>query len=96
MIAQASCNKDIIMEHTIRHLAEIRRFETIVEGHIAYVDYDIKDGTLVITKTFVPKPIKGRGIAGELVATAYAFADEVGLRRAATCSYAATWLARHS
>lgn len=84
------------MEHTIRHLAEIRRFETLIAGHIAYVDYDIKDGALVITRTYVPEPLKGRGIAGELVAAAYSFADEVGLRRAATCSYAAAWLARHS
>ena len=60
----------------INHLKEENRFETYIEGHTAVVDYVIRDGALVVVHTFVPKPLKGRGIAGELVKAAYDYADK--------------------
>ena len=83
------------MKSHIRHLENERRFSTVVEGHEAHVDYVISDGALVVTHTYVPEPIKGRGIASELVREAYRFADLNGLRCKATCSYALSWLETH-
>jgi predicted GNAT family acetyltransferase len=51
------------MKPIINHLAKERRFTTTVDGHEAHVDYVISEGALVVTHTFVPKAIKGRGIA---------------------------------
>ena len=80
---------------TILHHPEQCRFETVVDGYTAYVEYEITNQALDILHTIVPKEIGGRGIAAELVATAYEYADGVGLATKATCSYAAVWLRRH-
>lgn len=84
------------MKLKITHLPKERRFTTTVEGHEAHVDYVISDGALVVTHTFVPKPLKGRGIASDLVSEAYRFADLNGFKCKATCSYALAWLAQHN
>ena len=84
------------MKLHITHLEKERRFSTTVDGHEAHIDYVISEGALVVTHTFVPKPIIGRGIASELVREEYRFADLNGLRCKATCSYALAWLAQHN
>lgn len=80
----------------IVHDQKRRRFQTSVEGHTAYVEYDIHDGMLDILHTIVPKAIEGRGIASALVRYAFDYAVQNGMKPAATCSYALTWLKRHT
>ena len=84
------------MKSQIIHFPKERRFSTTVDGHEAHVDYVISEGALVVTHTFVPKALKGRGLASDLVREAYRFADLNGLRCKATCSYALAWLAQHN
>ena len=84
------------MKPQIIHLPKERRFSITVDGHEAHVDYVISEGALVVTHTFVPKAIKGRGVASDLVHAAYRFADLNGFRCKATCSYALAWLAKHN
>ena len=79
----------------IKHVKEECRFETFIEGHTAFVEYVVKDGSLVVVHTFVPRPLKGRGIAADLVKEAYDYADKEGLGCKATCSYALAWLEKH-
>ena len=79
----------------IVHDQKCRRFQTSVEGHTAYVEYDIHDSMLDILHTVVPPPVEGRGIASTLVRHAFDYALRQGLKPEATCSYARTWLARH-
>ena len=83
------------MKARISHLKEAGRFEISVEGHTAFVEYVVKDGALVVIHTYVPKPIKGRGIASDLMKEAYEYADKEGLGCKATCSYALAWLEKH-
>lgn len=83
------------MNLKITHFKEQNRFETYVEGHVAYVEYVVRDGSLVVIHTFVPRPLKGRGIASDLVKQAYDYADREGLGCKATCSYALAWLEKH-
>lgn len=80
------------MNLNIRHLHDKHRFAVTVEGHDAFVSYLLSGNSLIIDHTFVPKPIKGRGIAAELVKAAYEYAHENDLICQATCSYAAAWL----
>ncbi len=79
----------------IIHYPERERFETVVDGITAYVDYEIHGNALCITHTIVPKEIGGRGIAAQLVEAAYNYADSQGLDRDASCSYAIIWMQRH-
>lgn len=79
----------------INHLKDENRFETYLDGHTALVEYLIREGDFVVVRTFVPIPLNGRGIAGELVKAAYDYADKQGLGCKATCSYALAWLKKH-
>ena len=45
-----------------------------------------------IIHTYVPRPIRDRGIAASLVEAAYRYALEEKLTLQATCPYARTWL----
>ena len=79
----------------IRHDAGDRRFSTIVEGQKAFIEYERVDDVLVLTHTWVPKAIGGRGIAGQLVRAALDFAREQGLKVRPECSYANAWMRKH-
>jgi predicted GNAT family acetyltransferase len=83
------------MQSAIHHDAEAHRFNTEVDGHAAHVEYELHGGTLAITHTIVPPAIGGRGIAGQLVQAAMAFALAGGLRVDPQCSYADAWMRRH-
>ena len=84
-------NQDAMNLH-IRHFHDRHRFSVTVEGHEAFLTYIIAGNSLIISHTFVPKPLKGRGIAAELVRAAYDYAHEMDMVCQATCSYAASWL----
>ncbi len=83
------------MEYTIEHYPNMGRFECKISGHIAFVEYQLNKGIITITKTYVPKPLEGRGIAGELVQKVAEFGYENSYDLRATCSYADVWLKRH-
>lgn len=80
---------------TIIHEPDNGKFYTIVNGFTAHVSYRVENGCLDIRHTIVPEEIGGRGIASELVRTAYDYAVSNGLKPVATCRYAAIWLDRH-
>ena len=46
------------------------RFELDVEGSIAFANYRLTPQAVIITHTETPRPLRGRGIATELVAGA--------------------------
>jgi len=71
------------------------RFETVVDGQLAVLDYRREGNTLFLTHASVPPPIEGRGIAAELTKAALESARENGLRVVAQCSYVAAYLRRH-
>ena len=54
------------------------RFELDVEGAVAFANYRLAPGAVIITHTETPQNLRGRGIASELVQGA------LGLIRAAT------------
>ena len=82
------------MEPHITHHPETARFETIVDGHTAYVEYRLENNVMDILHTIVPPAIEGRGLASRLVGAAYDYADANGPNFKAVCSYAMLWLQR--
>ncbi len=82
-------------ETPITHDAGRQRFETEVDGHLAYAEYDLRDGVMHFTGTQVPTAIGGRGIAGRLVRHGLDFARDRGYEIVPACSYVAAWLKRH-
>ena len=79
----------------IRHLPEAGRFEAVVDGLSARVDYRLDGSTLCIDHTVVPPELEGRGIASALVRAAVDHARANGLSIEPVCGYAQRWIERH-
>ena len=82
--------------YTIHHNKPEHKFIVEEQGLTAYVLYTISGDTLIITSTYVPKPLGGKGIAALLTKECYAYAAVEGLKPDATCSYAVAWLKKHA
>lgn len=79
----------------IHHHEAQGRFETRVDGQPCILDYQLRDGTMIIQHTGVPAPVEGRGIAAQLTRAALDTARQRGWRVRPVCSYAVSYLARH-
>ena len=84
------------MEVPVEHNSELNRFEIQIDGVIAYLEYLVRGKTLVLTRTFVPPPLRGKGLAGILTRHALDFARKEGKTVDPQCSYVAAWLDSHT
>jgi predicted GNAT family acetyltransferase len=80
---------------SVAHDPSAHRFTTDVSGERAVLDYTLEDDVMTITHTGVPRPIEGRGIAGELMREALSVARTNGWRVVPACSYAAAYIQKH-
>ena len=71
------------------------RFEVHAPEGVAHLAYDLSDGRLVLIHTEVPSNLEGRGIGGQLVQAAVAFAKQEQLKVVPLCPFARTYLRRH-
>ena len=91
-LLDTAASKRNAMSRNIKHYEELCRFEVQADGHTAYLTYMIRGRIMDIIHTYVPRPIRDRGIAAALVEAAYSYAQEEHLTCQATCPYARTWL----
>ena len=82
-------------EIVVRHNTTAKRFEADIEGDLALLDYEIEKHSMVLTHTFVPPPLRGRGIAEALVRAALDYARLEKHSIVPACSYVARFVARH-
>jgi len=75
---------------------EKMRFELDVHGKIVFADYRQEKDTLIIDYVEAPLELRGSGAAGMLMQEIVAFAQQEKLKIIAHCSYARSWLARHT
>ncbi|MEA1834270.1 GNAT family N-acetyltransferase [Methylobacterium durans] len=75
--------------------AERSRFELDIEGHTVFVDYQRREGLLVIRHVYAPPPLRGTGAADRLMHAVAASARAEGRRITALCGYAGAWLRAH-
>ena len=84
------------MDLTIKDNLEKKRFETMVEGHIAIVEYiRTKDNIIYLTHTEVPKQLEGKGVGASLVKNVLEIIDAEGWLVAPLCPFVAAYLKRH-
>src|ERR1700678_4211327 len=79
----------------VNHDPRARLFTADVEGHRAVLNYTVAGNIMSITHTGVPPPIRGRGVAAELVRAALSAAKTAGWQVDPACSYAADYLRKH-
>lgn len=83
------------MTLTIQHDADKKVFLTVVDGHQAYIDYELDGSKMIVMHTIVHDTIGGRGIAGELTRAALDTAHANRWAVIPVCSYTQTYIKRH-
>ena len=83
-------------EVRVKHNAAESRYEAVVQGLLCVAEYEVVDGLMIFTHTFVPLKLRGRGLAEKLVRVALTDARAKGLKVTPTCSYVARFIDRHA
>lgn len=71
------------------------RFELDVEGTVAFANYRLTPSAVIITHTETPRPLRGRGIASELVKGALGLIRADGRKVVAGCGFVVDYLRRN-
>jgi uncharacterized protein len=72
-----------------------QRFELDVESTMAFANYRLAPGKVIITHTETPPALRGHGIASELVKGALEMIRAEGLKVVAGCSFVVDYLEGH-
>lgn len=84
------------MTYDIRHNESESRYETTIDGVVAYAAYDREgEDRIVFTHTIVPDEISGRGVAGAIVKHALDDVRGRQLKVVPQCAYVAAYIKRH-
>lgn len=71
------------------------QFELWIDGHLAFIDYRLKENKIFLIHTEVPKELGGKGVAAVLVEKALKYIEEHQLKLYARCSYVQAYLKKH-
>jgi predicted GNAT family acetyltransferase len=74
---------------------EKSRFELEEQGLVAFADYRLDGGRLVIPHVEAPPALRGTGTAGRLMGGVLDEARRRGLKVVPVCPYAAAFIQRH-
>lgn len=81
----------------VLHQPERQRFVLALDGTEALLEYRmVAPDVIDFVHTYTPSALRGRGVAGRLVAAGVAHARERGWRVIGSCSYVAAWLAKNA
>jgi predicted GNAT family acetyltransferase len=80
----------VVMDNTA-----LRRFEVIVDGVAAFVDYHRTPQALLLTHAEVPVALRGRGHGNRLVRAVLTYLAARGEKIVAQCPFVATYIARN-
>lgn len=86
------------MDYTINHERDIKFYiENGSPDNYPYLAYNEKaDRVLDLVETYVPKDMRGEGVAAQLVTHALEYAKENGYRVIPTCPYVSSFIEKHN
>ena len=71
------------------------RFELVLDGSIAFIEYKRKGEVIYLTHTEVPKVLEGKGVASAMVQQVFEHIQSEGLKLVALCPFISAYLKRH-
>jgi predicted GNAT family acetyltransferase len=71
------------------------RFEARLGDAVAFTEYRLRDGVMILPHTVVPDEFAGKGVGAQLARTALSYAREQGLEVVPTCSFIAGYITKH-
>jgi uncharacterized protein len=80
----------------VRDHPDARRFEAVVDGQVAYIDYERRADSMVLLHTYVPDALRGRGVGNRLAQGAIDAVRAQGLRLVVQCPFVRAYLRRHA
>jgi predicted GNAT family acetyltransferase len=80
---------------TVMNNEKQMQFQAKLEGEIAFLEYRMHDGTLVLMHTEVPEKLGGRGVGTALAEFAFQYARERHLPVKVYCPFVQAYLKRH-
>jgi len=79
----------------VRDNKALSRFEMEAEGGLAFANYRLAPGKVIITHTETPPALRGRGIASDLVKGALQIIRGDGQKVVAGCGFVVDYLDKH-
>ena len=79
----------------VRHEPAAHRFAAEVEGGLAELEYQRKDGAVAFVHTFVPEGARGQGVGEALVEAGLGWARDEGLAVIPACPFVERYMADH-
>ena len=73
-----------------------RRFELVVDGHLAAAYYKMEGDVITLIHTEVPPELGGRGIGSILVQGTLGQVRAAGLKVIAECPFVKAWVGKHT
>src|SRR6478609_7555973 len=71
------------------------RFEATLGDEVAFTEYVIHDGAMVLPHTVVPPAFEGRGVGSALAKAALGYARDHGLTVKPKCPFIAGYIGKH-
>jgi predicted GNAT family acetyltransferase len=73
----------------------LNRFEVVIDGKSAYLQYLLGKDTISLPHTFTPESLRGRGIASAVTKFALEYAKEHKLQVIVGCSFVGLYIQDH-
>ena len=83
------------MNYDVTNNEQQSRYETTVDGQVAFAAYHVEGDTITFTHTEVPRELEGRGIAAALVKHALEEARAKNRGVVPACAYVAAYVRKH-
>ena len=74
---------------------EQSRFEVRLGEEVAFAEYRLRPGHIILPHTVVPQAFEGKGVASALARTAFGYARDHGLKVIPTCPFMSAWIKKH-
>lgn len=84
------------MSYNIVNNAKANRFEVIIDGATAYLEYEYFEGGIDLMYTAVPDKLAGKGVGRALVEYAFRLAAENEMKVKASCSFVKKYKEKHT
>jgi len=83
------------MNIEVKHDKENDRFVAEIEGHKAYLSYNVYDDIINLLYAYTPPELRGKGIAKIVVEYAFNYAKANNQKVIPTCSYVQAFVERN-
>ncbi len=82
-------------DFSVANNADRSRFDAVVDGQTAVLDYQLDGDVIAFTHTGVPPAIENQGVGSELARTALDYAEAHGLRVRPLCAFVESFIQEH-